>query len=73
MSVCYNHATIIANTLGALAATSSNRGRLPVTIIDLNCTGTEQRFADCPQNGLVGIHSCSSSNTVAYARCQGIQ
>ena len=39
-------------------------------IIDLNCTGSEQRLFDCPHNALVGIYSCGSTDD-ASLRCQG--
>ena len=39
-------------------------------IIDLNCTGSEQRLFDCPHNSLVGIHSCGNGDD-ASLRCQG--
>ena len=39
-------------------------------IIDINCTGSEQRLLDCPHNDLIGAHTCGSRED-ASLRCQG--
>ena len=58
--------------IGAIAAEGSyTENSLPMHIIDLNCTGREQRLFDCPHNALVGIHSCGSGYD-ASIRCQGL-
>jgi hypothetical protein len=57
---------------GAIAAKDSyTESSLPMHIIDLNCTGTEQSLMDCPRNTLVGIHTCGSRED-ASLRCQGL-
>ena len=57
--------------LGAIAAHGTyTESTLPMLIIDLNCTGSEQRLFDCPHNSLVGIHSCGNGDD-ASLRCQG--
>ena len=39
-------------------------------IIDINCTGSEQRLLDCPYNGLIGVRVCGNRDD-ASVRCQG--
>ena len=41
-------------------------------IVDLNCTGSEQRLIDCPHNSLIGVHDCGIREDAAL-RCQGQQ
>ena len=56
---------------GAIGATGRfTESTLPLHIIDLNCTGTEQRVIDCPQNSLLGQHACDHRQD-ASVRCQG--
>ena len=43
---------------------------LPMHIVDINCTGTEQTLLDCPYNSLVGVHVCDTRED-ASLRCQG--
>ena len=58
-------------TIGAIAANGTyTESALPMHIIDLNCTGSEQRLFDCPRNSLVGIHSCGNSDDASLI-CQG--
>ena len=58
-------------TIGAIAAHGSyTESILPMHIIDLNCTGSEQRLLDCPHNSLVGVYSCGIEED-ASLRCQG--
>ena len=45
---------------------------LPMHVIDVNCTGNEQRLLDCPYNGLIGTHACGRGED-ASLRCQGQQ
>ena len=40
-------------------------------IIDINCTGTENRILDCSYNNLVGMHTCDHWQD-ASVRCQGM-
>ena len=35
---------------------------LPVSILDLNCTGNESMILDCPYNGTVSFFNCPSSH-----------
>ena len=56
---------------GAIAAEGVyTESSLPIHIIDLNCTGTEQRLLDCSHNGLLGVYTCGSRED-ASLRCQG--
>ena len=58
--------------VGAIAATGRfTEGTLPLHVIDINCTGAEQRVLDCPHNNLVGQHACDHRQD-ASVRCQGI-
>lgn len=43
---------------------------LPVSIIDLNCTGSEDTILNCPKNALLGQHTCSSNYYAAGVACQ---
>ena len=43
---------------------------LPHHFIDVNCTGNELRFSDCPHNGLTH-YSCYSSHDAAIACFNG--
>ena len=43
---------------------------LTVSIIDLNCTGSEDTILDCPKNALLGQHTCSSNYYAAGVACQ---
>ena len=45
---------------------------LPMHVVDLNCTGSEQRLHDCPQNALVGVYSSCVNTDDASLRCQGL-
>ena len=64
--------TISTCTTGAIAATGSYTERsLPVHIIDLNCTGNERNYLECPHNNLSDLHSCDHTQD-ASLRCQGL-
>ena len=56
---------------GAIAGEGAyTESSLPMHIIDINCTGSEQRLLDCPHNDLIGSHTCGSRED-ASLRCQG--
>ena len=63
----------IIHTAGAIPVEGVyTESSLPMHIIDLNCTGTEQRLIDCPHNSLIGVHVCGVRED-ASLRCQGQQ
>ena len=43
---------------------------LTVSIIDLNCTGSEDTIWNCPNNALLGQYTCSSNYYAAGVACQ---
>ena len=62
---------ILTYTVGAIAANDRyTEGILPMHVIDINCTGTENRILDCSYNNLVGVHVCDHLQD-ASVRCQG--
>ncbi|XP_019854525.1 PREDICTED: deleted in malignant brain tumors 1 protein-like [Amphimedon queenslandica] len=64
----YEDASVLCNQLGfsPYGAVSGNgyyyRYDLPVSILDLNCTGNESMILDCPFNGTINFFNCRSSH-----------
>ena len=59
------------HTVGAIPVEGVyTENSLPMHIIDLNCTGSEQRLVDCPHNSLIDVHVCDITEDAAL-RCQG--
>ena len=56
--------------LGAYAVAMSYRRNLPIHIVDLNCTGSEETVLECAHNNLIGVHVCDNMQDAAI-RCQG--
>ena len=66
---CKLHAIIIGAVAGRGIYTEST---LPMYLVDLNCTGNEQRLQDCPRNALVVAYSSCANTDDASLRCQGL-
>ena len=70
--IALSYSYLMYSILGAIAAYDAyTESALPIHIIDINCTGSEQRLFDCPRNSLVGIHSCGNREDASLI-CQGI-